>query len=206
MRSYINLAVLALAASTAGVCPALAAPTHYRYGNLLVEFKGWAFLIRGILNSGTSSSVFPARSGIDTSPTPAPPTPAPPAPAPPTQAPPPPTRAPLTIIIPPNRDFLRPPSHPVSGPQSVAGAFGPISGLQPLSGPDRSATTHSTTSTTSDFQSPANLVSPRPYITSPGTSVGSPPHNEPPENGESITFGMDDILDAPLADHHHPPR
>jgi len=47
MRSYMNLAVLALAASI--VSPALSAPTQYRFGNLLVEFKGWAFLISGIL-------------------------------------------------------------------------------------------------------------------------------------------------------------
>jgi len=46
MRSYMNLAVLALAAYT--VSPALSAPTQYRYGNILVEFKGWAFLISGI--------------------------------------------------------------------------------------------------------------------------------------------------------------
>jgi hypothetical protein len=47
MRSYMNLAVLALAATS--VCPALSAPTEslsapteyrHRYGNLLVEFKG----------------------------------------------------------------------------------------------------------------------------------------------------------------------
>jgi hypothetical protein len=49
MRFYVNLAVLAFAASA--VEPALAAPTHYRYGNLLVEFKSRAFLIHGILNS-----------------------------------------------------------------------------------------------------------------------------------------------------------
>src|SRR6266850_141139 len=46
MRSYMNLAALVLAAST--VSPALSAPTQYRYGNLLVEFKGRAFLISGI--------------------------------------------------------------------------------------------------------------------------------------------------------------
>jgi len=46
MRSYVNLAVLALATST--VSPALSAPIQYRYGNLLVEFKGWAVLISGI--------------------------------------------------------------------------------------------------------------------------------------------------------------
>jgi hypothetical protein len=34
------LAVLGLAVSTA--TPVLSAPTQYRYGNLLVEFKGWA--------------------------------------------------------------------------------------------------------------------------------------------------------------------
>ena len=38
MRFYINLAILALAASTAPL--ALSAPTQSRYGNLLVEFKG----------------------------------------------------------------------------------------------------------------------------------------------------------------------
>ena len=43
---YMNLAVLALAAST--ISPALSAPTQYRYGNLLVEFKGQVFLISGI--------------------------------------------------------------------------------------------------------------------------------------------------------------
>ena len=51
MRSYTNLAVVALAASS--LCPVLSAPTQYtgRYGNLLVElkeFKGRAFLISGI--------------------------------------------------------------------------------------------------------------------------------------------------------------
>jgi hypothetical protein len=40
MRSYMNLAVLALAASVAS--PVLSAPTqYYRYGNLLVEFQGF---------------------------------------------------------------------------------------------------------------------------------------------------------------------
>jgi len=39
----MNLAVLALAAF-----PALSAPTQYRYGNQLVEFKGRAFLISRI--------------------------------------------------------------------------------------------------------------------------------------------------------------
>jgi len=49
MRSYMNLAVLALAASTASLAlSAPTAPTQYRYGILLVEFKGWAFLISGI--------------------------------------------------------------------------------------------------------------------------------------------------------------
>jgi hypothetical protein len=43
MRSYMNLVVLALAAST--VAPVLSAPIRYWYGNLLVELKGWAFLI-----------------------------------------------------------------------------------------------------------------------------------------------------------------
>jgi hypothetical protein len=38
MRSYMNLAVLAIAASI--ISPALSAPIRYRYGNLLVEFKG----------------------------------------------------------------------------------------------------------------------------------------------------------------------
>jgi hypothetical protein len=49
MRSYMNLAVLALATSV--VSPVLSAPTQYgpRYGNLLAEFKGRAFLISGIL-------------------------------------------------------------------------------------------------------------------------------------------------------------
>ena len=48
MRSYIKLPVLALAAS---IFPhALSAPT--RYGNLLVEFKGRAFLISGIPTLG----------------------------------------------------------------------------------------------------------------------------------------------------------
>ena len=37
MRSYMILAVLALAAST--ISPALTAPTRYRYGNLLVGLK-----------------------------------------------------------------------------------------------------------------------------------------------------------------------
>jgi hypothetical protein len=49
MRSYMNLAVIALAASTASVAPALAAPIRYGYGNLLVEFTGRAFLISGII-------------------------------------------------------------------------------------------------------------------------------------------------------------
>jgi hypothetical protein len=49
MRFYVNPAVLALAASA--VSPVLAAPTHYRYGNLLVEFKGRAFVIHRILIS-----------------------------------------------------------------------------------------------------------------------------------------------------------
>ena len=40
MRSYVNLVVLALIVSLA---PALSAPTPYRYGNLLVEFKCRAF-------------------------------------------------------------------------------------------------------------------------------------------------------------------
>jgi hypothetical protein len=38
MRSFMNLAVLALAAST--ISPALSAPTQYRYRNLLVGFEG----------------------------------------------------------------------------------------------------------------------------------------------------------------------
>jgi len=41
MRCYMNLAVLAFAAST--ISPALSAPIQY--GNLLMD---WAFLIRGI--------------------------------------------------------------------------------------------------------------------------------------------------------------
>ena len=40
------LVVLALTAFT--VSPVLSAPTQYRYGNLLVEFKGQAFLINRI--------------------------------------------------------------------------------------------------------------------------------------------------------------
>ena len=41
MRSYMNLAVVALAVS--GVCPVMSAPIDYsRYGNLLVELKGRA--------------------------------------------------------------------------------------------------------------------------------------------------------------------
>jgi hypothetical protein len=47
MRSYINLAVVALAASS--LCPVFSAPTvRSRYGNPLVEFTGGAFLISGI--------------------------------------------------------------------------------------------------------------------------------------------------------------
>ena len=37
MRFYMNLVILALAAST--LSPALSAPIHYWYGNLLVEIK-----------------------------------------------------------------------------------------------------------------------------------------------------------------------
>jgi hypothetical protein len=48
MRSYMNLTVLALAASTASVSPALSAPIQYGYGNLIIEFKGQAFLISEI--------------------------------------------------------------------------------------------------------------------------------------------------------------
>ena len=50
MRSYLNLAVLALAAST--ISPALTAPTRYRYESSLVKFKGQAFLISGIPTLG----------------------------------------------------------------------------------------------------------------------------------------------------------
>jgi len=46
MRSYMNLAVLALAVST--VSTALSAPIQYRCGNLLVESNGRAFLISAI--------------------------------------------------------------------------------------------------------------------------------------------------------------
>lgn len=46
MRCYMNLAVLALVAST--ITPALSAPAQNRYGNLLVGFEGRAFLINGI--------------------------------------------------------------------------------------------------------------------------------------------------------------
>jgi hypothetical protein len=46
MPSYMNLVVLALAAS--GVIPALSAPIQYRYRNLLVELRGSAVLISGI--------------------------------------------------------------------------------------------------------------------------------------------------------------
>jgi hypothetical protein len=42
----MNIAILVLATST--VSPALCAPTHYWYRNLLVEFEGRAFLISGI--------------------------------------------------------------------------------------------------------------------------------------------------------------
>jgi hypothetical protein len=42
MRSYMNLAVFALFVSIFSA--ALSAPTQYRYGNLLVKFKGQAFL------------------------------------------------------------------------------------------------------------------------------------------------------------------
>jgi len=50
MRSYMNFAVVAFAASI--FSPALSAPTQYRYGNLLVKFKGRAFLISGIPTLG----------------------------------------------------------------------------------------------------------------------------------------------------------
>jgi hypothetical protein len=50
MRSYMNLAVLALAVSS--FSPALSAPTQDRYGNLLVKFQGRAFLISGIPTLG----------------------------------------------------------------------------------------------------------------------------------------------------------
>jgi len=46
MRSYMNLVVLALTAST--VSPTLSAPIQYRYGNLHVELKDRAFLMVGI--------------------------------------------------------------------------------------------------------------------------------------------------------------
>ena len=46
MRSYMNLAVLALAASS--VRHALSAPIPSGYGNLLIVFKGQAFLMSGI--------------------------------------------------------------------------------------------------------------------------------------------------------------
>jgi hypothetical protein len=46
MRSYMHLAVLALAASTFSL--GLSAPIQYRYRKLLVVFKGQAFLISGI--------------------------------------------------------------------------------------------------------------------------------------------------------------
>ena len=48
MRSYINLAILALAASTVSALPALIQYRTYGYGNLLVDLKGRAFLISGI--------------------------------------------------------------------------------------------------------------------------------------------------------------
>jgi hypothetical protein len=65
MRSYTNLAVVALAASS--LCPVLSAPTQYtdRYGNLLVElkeFKGRAFLISGIPILDSAVDVFRAGS------------------------------------------------------------------------------------------------------------------------------------------------
>ena len=50
MRSYLNLAILALAAST--ISPALTAPTQYRYESSLVKFKGQAFLISRIPTLG----------------------------------------------------------------------------------------------------------------------------------------------------------
>jgi hypothetical protein len=46
MRSYMNLVVLALAAFS--ISPVLSVPTQYRYGILLVKFKGRAFLISAI--------------------------------------------------------------------------------------------------------------------------------------------------------------
>jgi hypothetical protein len=64
MRSYMNLAVLALAISS--FYPALSAPTQYRYGNLLVRFKGRAFLISGIptrVNSDADDGIH-ARAGF----------------------------------------------------------------------------------------------------------------------------------------------
>jgi hypothetical protein len=54
MRTYLNLAVLALALATSPLSPVLSAPiqtTQYRYRNpcrnLLVSLKGWALLISG---------------------------------------------------------------------------------------------------------------------------------------------------------------
>src|SRR5580693_5829633 len=41
MSSYIKLAVIAPATPT--IPPVLSAPNQYGYGNLLVEFKGWAY-------------------------------------------------------------------------------------------------------------------------------------------------------------------
>jgi hypothetical protein len=49
-HSYMNLAILALAAFT--IAPALSVPTQYRYGNLLLKFKGRAFLISAIHTLG----------------------------------------------------------------------------------------------------------------------------------------------------------
>jgi hypothetical protein len=61
MRSYMNFAVVALAASV--VSPTLSTPIQYRYGNLLVEFEGRGFLITGlpILDSTHAVDVFHAR-------------------------------------------------------------------------------------------------------------------------------------------------
>jgi hypothetical protein len=90
MRSDMNPAVLALAASI--ISSALSAPIQYRYGNLLVEFKGRAFLISGIprdpdadnlhskmqrqRRSETGSSASPSETGSFASSGPAPSSPA----------------------------------------------------------------------------------------------------------------------------------
>jgi hypothetical protein len=61
MRSYMNFAVVTLAASI--ISPVLSAPTQYRYGNLLVKFKGRVFLISGIPILDSAADVFHARPG-----------------------------------------------------------------------------------------------------------------------------------------------